>query len=639
MNNNFISVKDVFDKYKIIHVPYYQRNYVWGQKNDGRNLYKFIDDIFSQYRDNPNSDYFIGTLAFCSARVNDVIDGQQRLTSIILILSELAKLKCSQSSRDKNNAILEPVIDKFVIQEDFYLTEELKYNLGLSNSFNSQNYNVNISKTIDRIIKQMNDDWSGYTEAWYDGLYDYILNHVKLISLEYSNISESLKYFLNINSLSIQLTQSDIFFSILSQAIRLGGTGDSIFIIKQKVSELGMLKGIDNKDIDGYKGCDDNKEKGINNVIYIFLNAFYKADSNISYLEDTGVGKWMSFYKNEVFNDAIKAKEFTEKFTQYLKDFEKIYSYFANMNVSLSPKSSLYISWILLQYEGYFDIARILTDLFKNRHNYINGTFNLYNAGSTDISENKLNEIAKRLNLTLLWNYVRSNTKRTTGFIENIALDASGNYKNTISDVLLNINTIEIFNLTYNDHKGIVSSNVKDYSKLIKVIMGCQESYLDAIADPSRDFSEYLQNILDGENFSIEHLYSVKEYQETARLNNWQTKKAKFFRPEDFDVERFSFVNLSLLDKSMNSSVGTDEIKDKLSKYKLARKIIGSNWEYLIQSLADNSEFYKNANIQALGLPERKLINIDQNTWELSPNNRDFNIKLLDMALNEIASK
>lgn len=89
----------------------------------------------------------------------------------------------------------------------------------------------------------------------------------------------------------------------------------------------------------------------------------------------------------------------------------------------------------------------------------------------------------------------------------------------------------------------------------------------------------------------------------------------------------------------MNSSVGSDEIKDKLSKYKLARKIVGSNWEYLIQSLVDDSEFYKNTNIQALCLPERKLINVDQNTWELSPNNREFNTKLFEMALKEIANK
>lgn len=638
MKHDFISVKDIFDKYKTIYVPYYQREYVWGHKNDGRNLYKFIDDIFTQYESNPSSNYFIGTLAFCSAKVNDVIDGQQRLTSLILILSVLSNLKCSDEIKEYNKKLLLPEDDKFILQEEFYLTEELKYNLGFENSYNSQNYSVNISKTIDRISSQINNAWSGYTDNWYDGLYNYILNNVKLISLEYSNISESLKYFLNINSLSIQLTQSDIFYSILSQSIRLSETGDNIFMIKQKISQLANYQGI-GRDIEEYKAYDDNTEHGINNIIFIFLNAFYKGDSNILTLGETGVGKWMSFYKNEVFNDAIRAKEFTEKFVKYLDDFETIYKYLSNMNVSLDSKSSLYISWVLLQYEGYFDILRILTDLFKTRHSYINGTYNLYDSNTNKISLNKLNEVAKRLNLTLLWNYIRSNTKRTVGFIENISLNESGDYNNTIDDILANITVSDIFNLNYNDHKNVSNIMVKDYSRLIKVVMGCQESFLDKTADDSHEFSEYLQYILAAENFSIEHLYSVLEYEDQDRLFNWATKKNKFSRPEDFDAERFRFENLSLLDKQMNSSAGSDEIREKLNKYKNARKVMGSNWEYLIQSLVDNSEYYNNEKIQALGLPERKLINIDQNTWELSNNNRQFNIELMKLALKEIANK
>ena len=636
MKHDFISVKEIFDKYKIINVPYYQRDYVWGLKNDGRNLYKFIDDIFSQYRDNPSSNYFIGTLAFCSAKVNDVIDGQQRLTSIILLLSELSK-KCSDTIKELHQKIILPE-DAFVIREEFYLTEELKYNLGLENRFNSQGYSVNISKTLDLIASQINNAWGGYTENWYDGLYMYILNNVKLISLEYSNISESLKYFLNINSLSIQLTQADIFYSILSQTIRLAETGDNIFEIKQKIKRIASYPGL-SRELRDYKAYDDSDDRGINNIIYIFLNAFYQKDSNILTLAETGVGKWMSFYKNDVFNDAIKAREFTEKFTQYLTDIEIIYRHLSNMDAALNADSSLYLSWVLLQYENYYDILRILTDLFKTRHNYNDGTYDLRTPGTSDISIEKLNEISKRLNLTLLWNYIRSSTERTISFVENITLNNDGDYINSVSDILTNITVADIFNLNYNDHKGVSNINVKDYSRLIKVVMGCQESLLDATADDTHDFSEYLQYILAGENFSIEHLYSVAEYENSERLSNWNSKKGKFYRPEDFDAERFKFENLSLLDKQMNSSAGSDEIKDKLAKYKNARKVMGSNWEYLIQSLVDDSEYYKNENIIALDLPDRKLINLDQNTWELSPNNREFNTKLLTIALEKIANK
>ena len=638
MKHEFLNVKQIFDRYKIINVPYYQRDYVWGTKNNGRNLYKFIDDIFNQYKDNPTSQYFIGTLAFCSSTVNDVIDGQQRLTSLILILSILAKLKCSQTIKDENANLLMPEADKFIIQEEYYLTEELKFNLGLPNNFNSQKYNVDISKTVDRITSQINNALSGYTESWYDGLYNFILNNVSFISLEYSNLNESLKYFLNINSLSIQLTQSEIFYSILSQSIRIAKTGDSIFNIRQKVKELGSYMGM-SKDIEGYKAYDDKSENGIANVIYIFLNAYFKKDSNILTLGETGVGKWMSFYRNDVFNDPILAREFVDKFTQYLKDLEFIYKNLSNMSVGLNPSSSLYITWTLLQYESYYDITSVLVSLFKTKHCYIEGENDLYLNGTKNIDIDKLNEIGKRLNLTLIWNYVRSNTKRTIGFIENIAVNADGNYKKSIDDIVADININEIFNLNYNDHKAVSNVNVKDYSRLIKVILGCQESFLDKTADPSHDFSEYLSNILTGESFSIEHLYSIKEYTDKERLSNWKNKKSKFYVDQDFDNERFRFENLSLLDKQTNSSAGDDEIKDKLNKYKNARKILGSNWEYLIQSYVEDSEYYKNENIQSLDLPERKLINIDQNTWELSPNNRDFNYELLKKAIKEIADK
>lgn len=637
MKHSFINVKEIFDSYKIINVPYYQREYVWGQKNDGRNLYKFIDDIFTQYNTNPTSEYFIGTLAFCSAKVNDVIDGQQRITSLVLIMSILADLKCSEEVKKLNSELINPD-GKFFIQEEYYLTEELKYNLGFENKFNTQQYNVNLSKTIDRIKSQIIHAWDGYQESWYDGLYYYILDKVMLISLEYSNISESLKYFLNINSLSIQLTQSDIFFSILSQAIRISDSTLSIFKIKQRISELGKLLGI-NKEIEEYKAYDQDSDKGTDNIIYIFLNSYYQKDNNILFLNETGIGKWMSFYKNEVFNDPIKAQEFTNKFVEYLDDFEYIYKHLANMNVDLDTNSSIYLSWILLQYENYFDILKALIIMFKTRHNYIDSSSNIYIDGTKNISDIELNEICKRLNFTLIWNYVRSSNKRLDGFTTNISIDENGNYKKDVDDIIGDINLLDIFNLNYNDKKAVSNVKIKDESRIIKVIMGIQEAYLNNVANSNKSFNEYLKDILYANAFTIEHLYSIKEWEDQSRLTNWRDKKNKFFNDFDFDTERFKFENLSLLDAQSNASAGSDEITNKLLKYKLARKVCGSEWEYLIQSLVIDSEFYQNENIQKLNLPNRALTSIDQNTWKLSSNNREFNVQLLKLALNSLANK
>ena len=175
MKQRFVNLRTIFDNYKIINVPYYQREYVWGEKNDGRNLYKFIDDIFMEYKNSAEKEYFIGTLAFCAEMTNDVIDGQQRITSIILILTMLARLKCSENIKEQNEKLIMKD-GKFIINEENYLTEEIKSVFGFENKFNSQGYSVNISKTIDCIKKQIELGWSGYNESWYDGLYNYILD-------------------------------------------------------------------------------------------------------------------------------------------------------------------------------------------------------------------------------------------------------------------------------------------------------------------------------------------------------------------------------------------------------------------------------------------------------------------------------
>ena len=637
MNHSFKTIKDILDKYKIINIPYYQREYVRGSNNDGRSLYKFIDDIFSAYKENTNSSYFIGTLAFCSEKVNDVIDGQQRITSAILILSILTENYCSNDVREGFEKILFPYSDdRFVIYEDSYLTEEIKYNLGFKNKFNTQYYKKDISKTLDRIRTQLKTGWFGYTIDWYDGLYTYILNNINFISLEYTNVAESLKYFLNINSLSIQLTQADIFYSILSQSLRISKSLYNIFDIKRRISKLGEIRGL-SSNIDGYKQYDKDGDKAVDNIIYIFLNSYYQKDKNIGFLNDTGIGKWLSFYRNDIFKDQLIAKEFVDKFLSYLADFEYILKQFNNYDNSLKSSSSIYMSWILLQYESYYDLLKTLVELFRTRQNYIHGSQNLYKDNVKEIDDKKLEEISKRLNLTLIWNYIRASNKRLDGFITNITINTNGIYKKSIDDIKVDIDVDEIFNLNFKDKNNVSNAKIPDQSRIIKVIFSFQEAFLDHTAVPSKEFNEFLADLLNTDNFSIEHLYSVNEWKIASRLEKWQ-EKGLFDVDTDFDTARFKFENLSLLDKSSNSSANDDEIYDKLTIYRNAKKICGSYWEYLIQSLVDDSPYYKNENIRKLNLPKRTLVDIDQNTRKLNDNNRAFNEDLMKLVIDYVSS-
>jgi len=64
-------------------IPLYQRPYAW----EGQQVLQLLEDLYAAYTDDPNQDYHIGILSVAKARdgVYDLIDGQQRITTLALI--------------------------------------------------------------------------------------------------------------------------------------------------------------------------------------------------------------------------------------------------------------------------------------------------------------------------------------------------------------------------------------------------------------------------------------------------------------------------------------------------------------------------------------------------------------------------
>ena len=81
-------------------VPIYQRNYAWGEDQ----ITQLLQDIYDASRNDQNeeSNYFIGSLVVLlrTDGIYEVIDGQQRLTTLHLICKELGILKQSHLSYD-----------------------------------------------------------------------------------------------------------------------------------------------------------------------------------------------------------------------------------------------------------------------------------------------------------------------------------------------------------------------------------------------------------------------------------------------------------------------------------------------------------------------------------------------------------
>ena len=84
-----VSIEELFfsPEKNIYEIPIYQRNYAW-EKDE---IAALIGDVFDEYKKGTNKPYYIGTLVSYPKGDNtyEIIDGQQRLTTIRLILSAL----------------------------------------------------------------------------------------------------------------------------------------------------------------------------------------------------------------------------------------------------------------------------------------------------------------------------------------------------------------------------------------------------------------------------------------------------------------------------------------------------------------------------------------------------------------------
>lgn len=84
------SIQQLFKSSDFIRIPAYQRAYSWGTKQ----CTQFLDDLLEQ----KGKKYYLGQLLFeKDGNTLFIIDGQQRLTTTILFLSAIAKIKIAKS--------------------------------------------------------------------------------------------------------------------------------------------------------------------------------------------------------------------------------------------------------------------------------------------------------------------------------------------------------------------------------------------------------------------------------------------------------------------------------------------------------------------------------------------------------------
>lgn len=220
-----ISVDELFQSFYA--VPDYQREYVWGTEE----VEQLLNDVLSEMSgESPENypEYFIGSIVICPGKdgLYDLIDGQQRLTTLYIILCSI---------RDRLEILQDNGLDTLNRQiasasTDISGRETQRYRLDLQYK-DSGNALISIARgqplhnTPTQSIKNIGNAHKVVTKFLASefgdnpdmvrGFYGYLTNKVKLIRILTEDIAKALKIFETINDRGVGLNSMDLLKNLL----------------------------------------------------------------------------------------------------------------------------------------------------------------------------------------------------------------------------------------------------------------------------------------------------------------------------------------------------------------------------------------------------------------------------------------
>ncbi|WQW62276.1 DUF262 domain-containing protein [Helicobacter pylori] len=197
-------------------IPIYQRPYQWTEEN----CEKLLDDLFEDYEEDRESDYFCGSLVLVKSDPNsktetyDIVDGQQRLSTFILLAKVLATLYSERLTEESKDYLQESLITKYGKKDrlnfnaiGFNSKKDFQYALTSFNdahvSNNKNNYLKNAVCLKNYIRKKEIEDINDFIEWLYF--------RVVFITITCPDADKALRIFNVLNARGLALNATDIF--------------------------------------------------------------------------------------------------------------------------------------------------------------------------------------------------------------------------------------------------------------------------------------------------------------------------------------------------------------------------------------------------------------------------------------------
>ncbi|MEI8250789.1 MAG: DUF262 domain-containing HNH endonuclease family protein [Synechococcus sp. ELA057] len=335
------SLREVFrpDDYQFM-VPAYQRPYAWG-KNEAIEL---IEDLLDAHETNPDTEYFLGSIVIVrkdGSPLAEVVDGQQRLTSLSILISVIRHLIPEENEEDRRN-IGEMLQRQLFGRKSLVLTlkksdQEFFYDMVIEESRSAISQETGISRLLGlkRVLPSSQNCIKVNAQIFQDTLQkylsenylndnrflrefaEYLLQQVRMVIVSSDSLESAYKIFSTMNNRGLDLGTPDLIKALLLEQISEGERQVYANIWEDEEASLTELNSQNTKDTESGRKLFD--------ILFTHIHRIYtKQRSSKNLFAD---------FKNDVLNMKFgrlseeSAKDFILKdLTSYSNAYESILS-------------------------------------------------------------------------------------------------------------------------------------------------------------------------------------------------------------------------------------------------------------------------------------------------------------------------
>jgi len=536
------SIREILDNEKY-EVDVFQREFAWKKKQIEQLLEDLTNKFFTNYEENHDrhevqnySKYYLGSIILnLKGNRKSIIDGQQRLTSITLLLMYLNNL---QKNNEKKVSV-----EKLILSEKY---GKKSYNIQIDDRedcmkalldeeyYDSSDKNESVKNLVERFNDIEELFPSELTKKVLPYFIDWLIDNVIFVVIETYSDDDAYKIFETMNDRGLNLTPTEMLKGYLLSNLKTDDEKGALNELwKKRITQLKDLdKTADMEFFQAWlrgkyaetirqtkKGATDEDFEIIGSQFHSWVKNNHekiKLDKIISFSDF--IKKYFDFYSKQyikIFNAA----------NNYSKEFEHIY-HIENRGLGLAP--SLYYP-LLLSPIKLDDDEEIINKKLKLVSNYLETFATIRKLNHRSISHSTIR--------VRMYNLIKEIRDKSVEELKQIFKKSIQNLDEGLEGIL----------------EYILEKQNKSF---VKFLLARITSHIEEKCGITTSFEQYV--LRERKNrYEIEHIWADK----------FEEHKDEFSEQSKFDEYRNSLGGLILIPRGINQSYGALPYKKKLEHY------------------------------------------------------------------------